>query len=62
MSPKGRPLRRRRVGARSTFNVDLEFVHEVEREARRLDRSVSWVVRKAWSLALARIRAMPSVK
>jgi uncharacterized small protein (TIGR04563 family) len=34
---------------------------EIKDEAARLDRSLSWVVQRAWKLARADIRKIPSV-
>lgn len=34
---------------------------EIKEEAARLDRSLSWVVQRAWKLARAEIRKIPSV-
>jgi uncharacterized small protein (TIGR04563 family) len=34
------------------------MLQEIEHEAARLDRSVSWVVQRAWKLALAELRKL----
>ncbi len=34
---------------------------EIQQEAMRLDRSLSWVIQRAWKLARAEIRKLPSV-
>jgi uncharacterized small protein (TIGR04563 family) len=34
---------------------------EIKEEAARLDRSLSWVVQRAWKLARSDIRKIPSV-
>lgn len=34
---------------------------EIQQEAMRLDRSLSWVMQRAWKLARAEIRKLPSV-
>jgi uncharacterized small protein (TIGR04563 family) len=34
---------------------------EIQQEATRLDRSLSWVMQRAWKLARADIRKLPSV-
>ena len=36
------------------------MLEELKLEARRMDRSLSWVVQKAWTLARQRVVAMPS--
>jgi uncharacterized small protein (TIGR04563 family) len=36
------------------------MLEELKLEARRMDRSLSWVVQKAWKLARQRVTAMPS--
>ena len=37
------------------------MLQEIKEEAARLDRSLSWVVQRAWKLAKADIRQLPSV-
>lgn len=37
-----------------------EMLHEIEIEARRQDRSLSWIVQQAWKIARADMRRMPS--
>ncbi|MHB8418632.1 MAG: TIGR04563 family protein [Myxococcales bacterium] len=39
----------------------LEMLAEIQREANRQDRSLSWVVQQAWRLAREEIRRLPSV-
>ena len=36
-----------------------ELADELEAEARRLDRSESWLIQQAWRFARERIRALP---
>ena len=38
-----------------------DMLQEIEREAKRQDRSISWIVQQAWKVARADIRRMPSV-
>ncbi|MBJ6762723.1 TIGR04563 family protein [Myxococcaceae bacterium JPH2] len=38
-----------------------EMLEEIQREANRQDRSLSWIVQQAWKVARADIRKMPSV-
>jgi uncharacterized small protein (TIGR04563 family) len=38
-----------------------EMLEEIEHEAQRLDRSLSWVVLQAWRLARERLRQTPAV-
>ena len=40
------------------FSQDV--LDELRREAKRLDRSLPWVVRQAWKLARAEIMQLPS--
>lgn len=35
-----------------------ELYNDIRKEAQRLDRSVSWLIRAAWSIALPEIRKM----
>ena len=37
------------------------MLSEIKEEAARLDRSLSWVVQRAWKLARTDIRKIPSV-
>jgi uncharacterized small protein (TIGR04563 family) len=38
-----------------------EMLAEIQREANRQDRSLSWIVQQAWKVARADIRKLPSV-
>ena len=38
-----------------------EMLMEIQREAERQDRSLSWIVQQAWKVARADIKKMPSV-
>ncbi len=38
-----------------------EMLAEIQREANRQDRSLSWIVQQAWKLARTEIRRFPSV-
>ncbi|CAM3121743.1 TIGR04563 family protein [Corallococcus sp. ZKHCc1 1396] len=38
-----------------------EMLEEIQREANRQDRSLSWIVQQAWKVARADIRRMPSM-
>ena len=38
-----------------------EMLKEIQDEANRQDRSMSWVVQQAWRLARSEIRRLPSV-
>lgn len=33
---------------------------ELDRQAKRLDRSKAWIIQRAWKIARARIRALPT--
>lgn len=37
------------------------MLQEIKEEAARLDRSLSWVVQRAWKLARVEIKKLPSV-
>lgn len=37
------------------------MLQEIQQEATRLDRSLSWVMQRAWKLARLEIRKLPSV-
>jgi uncharacterized small protein (TIGR04563 family) len=38
-----------------------EMLAELQAEAERQDRSLSWLVQRAWSIARSRIRSIPAV-
>jgi uncharacterized small protein (TIGR04563 family) len=38
-----------------------DMLAEVQAEAQRLDRSMSWVVQRAWTLAKEKMKDIPSV-
>jgi uncharacterized small protein (TIGR04563 family) len=38
-----------------------DMLEEIQREAQRQDRSISWIVQQAWKVARVDIRRMPSV-
>lgn len=38
-----------------------DMLGEIQREAERQDRSLSWIVQQAWKLARAEMRRIPSV-
>jgi len=38
-----------------------EMLAEIEAEAQRQDRSLSWIVQRAWATARPRIAAMPGM-
>ncbi len=39
-----------------------ETLREIADEASRLDRSLSWVVQRAWKISKAEIKKLPSVE
>jgi len=39
-----------------------EMLREIQQEAIRLDRSLSWLVQQAWRLARERVLSMRSIK
>jgi uncharacterized small protein (TIGR04563 family) len=38
-----------------------DMLAEIQREANRQDRSLSWIVQQAWKIARADIKKLPSV-
>lgn len=38
-----------------------EMLKEIAEEARRLDRSLSWVVQRAWKMGKEHVKKLPSV-
>lgn len=48
-------------GAKASMYFPAEMLERIHAEARRLDRSFSWVVQRAWVLAEDEIAAMPTI-
>lgn len=46
---------------KATMTFDPAIQKEIEAEAARLDRSLSWVVQRAWKLARKEIKAVPGL-
>ncbi len=44
-----------------SFYLPEEFIEEMEKEALRLDRSVSWILQRAWIEAKDKIKSYPSI-
>ena len=38
----------------------MQMLVEIREEAKRLDRSLSWVIQRAWTVAKTEIREMPN--
>ena len=47
---------------KKSFYLPASFIEEMEKEALRLDRSVSWIVQRAWIEGRDKIKNYPSVK
>lgn len=45
---------------KQTFYFPAEVLVEIQAEAKRLDRSVSWVAQRAWKRARKEIKTLPS--
>jgi uncharacterized small protein (TIGR04563 family) len=52
----GRPVRNVESKPKQSFYFPDEMLAQIRAEARRLDRSLSWVVQRAWRLARETIR------
>lgn len=37
-----------------------DMLEEIQQQAQRLDRSLSWVVQQAWKISKAQLRTIPS--
>lgn len=48
------------VDRKQSLYFPEEMLVEIRDEAARLDRSLSWIVQRAWKLARKQVRAMPS--
>lgn len=58
-SPKGGQMRATKNGYMQTVYFPAKIAAEIEREARRIDRSVPWLVRISWEIARERIMTIP---
>ncbi len=45
---------------RQALYFPAEMLEELQREAHRQDRSISWLIQQAWRIARLEMRAMPS--
>ena len=62
IAPRHRPTISRSqavCGARRSVYLPRDVIEDLERESVRLDRSWSWLIRRAWELARAEIRRSP---
>lgn len=50
----------RAVDKKQSLYFPEDMLVEIREEAARLDRSLSWIVQRAWKLARKQVRAMPS--
>ena len=46
---------------KQSLDFPESMLQEIQQEAARLDRSLSWVMQRAWKIARAEIRKLPSV-
>lgn len=47
-------------GCKQSLYFPEDMLQEMQREARRQDRSLSWIVQQAWKLARSELRKIPS--
>ncbi len=47
---------------KQSFYIPDDAIAEIRAEAKRLDRSASWIMQRAWIIAREKIRAMSSVE
>jgi uncharacterized small protein (TIGR04563 family) len=55
------PVSARRTKLKQSLYFSEEMLREIQQEADRIGRPVSWVVQRAWALARQEIRAMPGL-
>ncbi len=46
---------------KKSFYLPAQFIEEMEVEALRLDRSLSWIVQRAWVEGREKIKSYPSM-
>ncbi len=51
---------RKRGSSKQSLYFPMEMLSEIRSQAKRLDRSLSWIIQRAWTLAKAEIRRMPN--
>jgi len=49
----------KRDSSKQSLYFPMEMLDEIREQAKRLDRSLSWVIQRAWTVAKAEIRQMP---
>jgi len=49
-----------RTKTKHTIYLPPEMIAELREEAKRLDRSVTWIVERAWVLARKRLESFPA--
>ncbi|NJK89021.1 MAG: TIGR04563 family protein [Myxococcales bacterium] len=47
-------------GVKQSLYFPEEMLEEIQREAKRQDRSISWIVQQAWRVARSDLRKVPS--
>lgn len=47
-------------GCKQSLYFPEDMLQEMQREARRQDRSLSWIVQQAWKLARGELKKIPS--
>jgi uncharacterized small protein (TIGR04563 family) len=47
-------------GCKQSLYFPEDMLQEMQREARRQDRSLSWIVQQAWKLARSELKKIPS--
>lgn len=45
--------------AKQSLYFPMEMLLEIRQEAKRLDRSLSWIIQRAWTVARSELRQMP---
>ncbi len=49
----------KRDSCKQSLYFPMEMLDEIRHQAKRLDRSLSWVIQRAWMVAKTEIRRMP---
>lgn len=50
----------KRESTKQSLYFPMEMLAEIRQEAKRLDRSLSWVIQRAWAVARTEIKQMPN--
>ncbi len=54
------PVRTKPNQGQCTVFLDVSVIEEIATEAKQRERSLSWIMQRAWRLARSKVRALPT--